>query len=463
MSTCAVCGHQMPHDAAFCDTCGTPADATHVAGGPSPSSPSAPGDPGDAPTSVSGGLPPSSSYGAPPGQQGGYGQADAYGQSGGYDAGYPQSGGGYGGSGYGGSGYGGSGYGGGYGGGYGELGQPASGKGGRGKWLAVWGVVGVLVVGVLVVALVLVFTGNDDEDDDRDTAGGGGSSSTDGTDGTEGTDGPDGSGITLGEVNDVPVDDDKAVVRVDADETQVVLLSSSDDLGIPFPDDAALEATSAEGWYGEEGFAAFVPERSGEQEVEFNVFGASDTVEIYVDVVDVETLSLGDDVPLVAGSPLGAAIYEDLSGAYVLPEGMYISSCTSEAICNLQGTVLAVADRSRLTPASAPNGGGLWTEGGTTLETTMPAGGGNAAFVATGSGSLTVFLENIADPPVDFRLQVFDKHGNEMCNRDSSFGDESCLISVRQGDQYSVVVTEYDEDPQATGAIRLQLIPGTND
>lgn len=448
MSTCAVCGHQMPHDAAFCDTCGTPADATHVTGGPSPSGSA---DPGDAPTSVSGGLPPSSSYGAPSG-----GQQGGYGQSGGYDAGYPQSG-GYGQQG----GYGqpGGGYGGGYGGGgYGEVGQPSPNRGGgRGKWIAIWGVVGVLVVGVVITALVLtVFKNNDDpgEADDPETTS---------TEGTEGTDGPDAAGITLGEVNEIPVDDDTAVLTVEADESQIVLLSSSDDMGIPFPEDAAMQVTSAQGWYGEEGFAAFVPERSGEQEVEFNVFAGSDTVEVFVDVVDAETLELGDEVPLPAGAPMGAAIYEDLSGAFVLPEGMYISSCTSDAICDLEGTVLAVADRSRLTPAQAPEGAAVWGEGGTTLETTMPAGGGNAPFVATTSGSLTVFLENIADPAVDFRLQVFDKHGNEICNRDSSFGDETCLVQVRQGDDYSVVVTEYDEDPQATGNIRLQLIPGTNE
>ncbi|MDF9715204.1 zinc ribbon domain-containing protein [Nocardioides sp. ChNu-153] len=496
MTNCTACGHELPPDSAFCEECGTPSDATNVHGsGNHPTQPfGATGSPsyapqgqyggpsGEAPTTFSGaygqggqggqagqgdqGAPPpyGGGYAAP---QGGYDQGQ-YGQ-GGYDQGqYGQ--GGYDQGGFNQGGYGPGGYDG------GEYGAPPGGAGGSGgngkrKWIIIWSIVALLVVAAIVAVLMLTVFKGDDNGGDDDPGG-------DDTSSTEG--GDSGSGIELGAVNEVEMDGDEAVIEVEAEAGQIIVLSSEqEDLSDPTYDFDDFYVD--EGWFEGAGVSGWDAAEDGTQEIRIAYDGDEDltSIEVYVDVIDAERIQPGDEVELADGAEVGAAIYEDTDGEYAVPSGMFTDFfCSDGDECTLYGEVLAVVTDSGLTieetdadpsPTDEPTtsgtpGAAVLPDGSTSGGTTMPPGGASTTITATASGVITIELIDVAGGgsggAIDFRLRVLDGARAELCNRDSSYDDEECAIEVVEGEAYKIEVTEYTGDPAATSDFRLNIVPG---
>ncbi|MFW6772993.1 zinc ribbon domain-containing protein [Nocardioides sp. CPCC 205120] len=489
MTNCTACGHELPPDSAFCEECGTPSDATNVHGsGNHPTqpfgatgSPSYPpqgqygGPSGEGPTTFSGAYAQGGQgdQGVPPAYGGGYAAPQGGYEQGGYEqGGYEQ--GGYGQGGYDQGAYGQGGYGpGGYDGG--EYGAPPGGPGGPGgaggngkrKWIIIWTIVALLVVAAIVAVLMLtVFKGDDNKDDDNDPGGDESSSSTD--------DG--GSGIELGAVNEIELDGDEAVLELEAEAGQIIVLTSEqEDLSSPTYDGYDNSMIS-ENWFSGSGIGAWDVAEDGTQEITIEYDGDEDltSLEVYVDVIDAELLSPGDEVELADGAEIGAAIFEDTNGDYDVPSGLFTDFyCGDGDECTLSGDVLAVATDSGLTieeiegsedpPASTP-GAAVLPDGTTSGGTTMPPGGASTTITATESGVITIELIDVAGGgstgAIDFRLRVLDGGRDELCNRDSSYDNEECVVEVVEGEAYKIEVTEYTGDPAATSDFRLNIVPG---
>lgn len=429
MSQCQACGQQLSPSSAFCLGCGTPTDVA----------------PGDAPTTTgrphgSGGP---AAYGSPGGQQpGGWGQqggygGQPYGQSYGQQGGYA---GGYGGQG----GYGGPGAPGG-----GQYGAAPSGGGrGKGTWIVVWSLVAVLVLGGLIGAVVLATSGDEDPEE---TAGGG--SSTTGTTAPE----VDESGIVLGAPNELEADRGEVVIELEVEADQVVILASEavEDFEVAAP---SLGYDSYEllnnQWY-TAGVWAFQPARSGTQVIPLET--TEDTVEVYVDVVDLVELDPDDPLELDGDKPFGAAVY-DLEGTYEQQDGLLLASC-SDGFCEESGEVLAIAteDGDGLAPTPLETVPGAFAGGRPELAYAMPAGGGAVPFEVSEAGKVVVRLENATEGE-DFRLRVLDPSGTELCNRDSAVsGDEVCVVDVTPGLSYAAEVTQWNGEPDVTGNVVLRL------
>lgn len=416
MINCTVCGTQIPPGAAFCDNCGTPTDSSG----------------GDEATAVGSAMPPHQGghggYGGPQGSggfdQGGYGQ-------GGYDQG---------------------GYGGGYGsGGYANGGfeQPGGSSGGKGKWIAVWSALAVVLIAGIVTAVVLATSGGDD---DADAAGGGDTSETTDEVSTEPTELAEGE-VALGQVAEYTATRDEFWLEFEAERDQIVIIASEDALDYslysPVNHDASVFTN---GWYVAGVFAYQVP-RSGPQEIEIE--SSIDTAEIFVDVIDAEDLNEGDEVEIAEGKPYGAALY-NLDGIYEVDEGLVLGSC-SESPCGVSQEVIGIAAEEGLAPHEVAAASAEFESGGTSADYAMPAGGGGVNFTVTEGGALVVSLENRTDGEVDFRLRVLESDGTEVCDADSAISsDENCFVELEPG-TYQAQATQYSDDASATGDVTFHL------
>ncbi|MDT9593199.1 zinc ribbon domain-containing protein [Nocardioides zeae] len=494
MVSCPTCGHQVPSDSAFCERCGTPRDATHIAPGAAPggydaSDGSSAG--GDAPTSFASAQTAQTMYGSSGDGQGGQGGYGGYGQSGqgGYDqGGYGQSGqGGFGdqgsygqGGGFGdqsGGGYGGGGYGGGY--QYGSS-DPAGGGNGKGKWIAIWSAVAVLVVAVVGVAAFLVI--GRDGDDQADDPGG---------DETTGeTDGP--FELELNAYNDIPVVDGVATFELEADADQVVVMSSTqEDLGAPEgPDFADSTFWISVDWEAGEGLAGWTAADDGPHEIEIPYEGSEEleTVSVYVNVVDGDTIDPGEDVEVPRTedgryAPVSGAVFAGLDGTYEVADNMYGTNtndgewkCNDTPVCTATGNGFALVTAPNLTfeEVEDPNAGGStggsgdtggsggatgapadaeFAEGGTSTDEaqlTDPSGStpGSATwnFSVTTAGAVEVEIFN-GYWDQDITLTVTNSAGQQACtaNEGGEWDSETCSFDAAVGD-YTITVTVQASD-----------------
>jgi hypothetical protein len=450
MSTCTACGGEITPGSAFCDRCGTPVDAgSNAPYGGSTSQ--------DDPTSVAGPYPPQGggygdqSYGSQPYGQGydqgqGYGQGynqgqgydQGYGQ--GYSQGYPQAPGGYGG---------------GFGpGGPGTPGGPG-GKKGKGIWIVVGAVVLVLAI-VAALTAFLVLRGNDDNDGDRDR--------------DRDSDRDTSTGIELGTTNELDVTDGQVEVELeDVQADQLVLLAAEGNGDLGEPDVDANDFAMLETWEGDDPFAVWGAAEDGTQTITLDYTGDANTVELFVQVLDAEDLSPGDEVPVDDGAPIGAAFF-DLEGAdYDVPEGLFTTDvdeyfCGDGEGCYLYNETLAVATEPGLTlpepdePADEPTDeptepagdlaegqfpNGMTFNSPTTLADPTAAGEPALAsldFQVTTGGSMTVDATNLY-PDLDIRIAVYDAEGNTVCSANDTevFGDETCSYEAVPG-TYTVLI-----------------------
>lgn len=437
MSSCAACGHHLSSESGYCVNCGTPVS----------------GAAGDAPTAVSRPVA-GGGYAGPAGPQGG-GGAPHHGQQG-----YGQQG--YGQQGYGqGRGYGQQGYGPGYGGpggngpgqGGGQGGRGGRG-GGKGTWLVVWSLVGVLLVAGLATAVYLATSGDDEPEEART---GDGTSADPAGGGTDATDLPTDGEIVLGVPNELEAEDDEVVLELDVDRDQVVILASEDveDFAVDYPSLGYEDYDLVNNQWYTAGVFAFQPSRSGTQVIPLET--TEDSIELYVDVVDVEVLEAGDPVEIEGDKPFGAALYE-LEGIYEPDEALLLPSC-GDGFCEEDGEVLAIATEDGATPTVLETVAGAFPDGRGAAIYTMPPGGGSLTFEVAEPGPIVVRLQNISED-VDFRLRVLVVGGGEvLCDVDRAVysTDEVCVVDVEPGISYAAEVSHWDADPTITGQVELRL------
>lgn len=454
---------------------------------------------GDDPTNVGApyGQSGSPSYGQSGQQPGGYDGGQGYGQGygdkapGGYDAGqggqgygagqggqggYGQGGqGGYGGGDWNGGGYGQGGYG-----GYDAGSTPPGGQGGgKGKWIAIWSGVAVLVI---VVALVVLYLTVWREDGSSEEGGGGG-------DETPTEEAPE---FTLNAYNDIEVVDGVATIEFEADRDDIVVLSTTqEDLGDPEGVDFS-DSTFAlyQDWDDGEGLAAWTVADGGDQTVELPYEGSDEveSISVYVNVLDGDPIAVGDEIELPDTeegdpAPVAAAVIEDLDGTYVVPDTMWATNtndgewrCHDTEGCDATGNGFAMVTEAGLAfeVADASTGGSGDTGGstggdsaaGADAEWTGEGGVSDAAplsdpqgstpatwaktFSVTTAGELTVDIDSQYEQQ-DVAVVVTDSGGNPVCqiNERGVGEDEYCTFQAAVGTFTATVTATGSQLPSA--------------